>query len=242
MPAALLALVALLTVTLVHLGAQVAAPDGLVADLTQIALMPALVWVLHEMTPSPKSRLVRLVAVALGFAWLGDTLPRFVGDGSDLGFAMMLGCFLLAQLVYVVAFLPFVSRSIVRTRPALIAPYAIVLAVVIAISAGGAGAIFPATVLYGLVIITMAVLATGLDVVATVGAILFLVSDALIAISAFATLYLPLHGLWVMLTYVLAQTLIVVSVAHHDRADRAQPSVPAGPTGPTGPTRAPRRA
>lgn len=215
MPAALLALV---VVALVHLGAQVAAPDGLAADLTQILLMPALVWVLLTSTPNPKSHLVRLVALALGLSWLGDTLPHFAAQGSDLAFGLMLGAFLLAQLAYVVAFAPFASRSIARTRPVLLLPYVLVLAVIIAVTAGGAGAYFPAVVLYGLVIVAMAVLATGIDRIATVGAVLFLVSDALIAISAFATLQLPLHGFWVMLTYIVGQTLITLSVAHHDRS------------------------
>lgn len=183
MPIALLALV---VVTLVHLGAQVAAPDGIVADVSQIALMPALLWVLLTSTPNPKSYLVRLVGLALVLSWLGDTLPRFTRDGSELGFGLMLGSFLLAQLTYVVAFAPFVGRSIVRTKPALLAPYVLALGAVIAVTAPDAGAFFPAVVLYGLVIIAMAVLATGIDLVATIGAILFVVSDGLIALSAFA--------------------------------------------------------
>lgn len=215
MPFALLALV---VVTVVHLGAQVAAPDGVLADLTQILLMPALLWVLLAGTPNPKSLLVRLVGVALVLSWLGDTLPRFTEDGSDLGFGLMLGAFFLAQLAYVAAFLPFASRSIIRRRPALLAPYVIVLGVIVAVSAQGAGALFPAVLLYGLVIVGMAVLATGIDAVATIGAVLFLVSDGLIALSAFAALELPLHGVWVMLTYVLGQTLITLAVSHRDRS------------------------
>lgn len=219
MPFALLALV---VVTVVHLGAQVAAPDGVLADLTQILLMPALLWVLLAGTPNPKSLLVRLVGVALVLSWLGDTLPRFTEDGSDLGFGLMLGAFFLAQLAYVAAFLPFASRSIIRRRPALLAPYVIVLGVIVAVSAQGAGALFPAVLLYGLVIVGMAVLATGIDAVATTGAVLFLVSDGLIALSAFASLELPLHGFWVMLTYVLGQTLLTLAVSHRDRTPAAR--------------------
>lgn len=219
MPVALLALVA---VTVVHLGAQVTSPNGLVADVTQVLLMPALLWVLLAGTTNPRSRLVNLVGIALGFAWLGDTLPRFTTNGSELGFGLMLGCFLIAQLVYVVAFLPFLGESIVRTKPVLVLPYVIGLGILIALTAGGAGAIFPAVLLYGLVIVAMAVLATGLDRVAAIGAILFLISDGLIALSAFLQLELPLHGFWVMLTYIAAQTLIVFAVAHRDRSVAAR--------------------
>ena len=224
MPVAFLALVA---AALVHLGAQVAAPDGVVADLTQILLMPALLWVLLTGTPSPKSRLVQLVAGALALSWLGDTLPRFADDGSDTAFGLMLGCFLLAQLVYVTAFLPFASESIARRKPALLLPYVIALAILIAVTGGDSGALFPAVVLYGVVITAMAILATGIDRVATIGAILFLISDALIALDAFLTVHLPLQGFWVMLTYVLGQTLIVLAVANHDRSEASVRTAPA---------------
>lgn len=214
------ALAALAVVTLVHLVAQGVAPGGVVADLTQVLLMPLVAWLLWTTTPDPKSRLVRLALLALGFSWLGDTLPRFVDDGSQLGFGLMLGAFLVAQLVYVVALLPWRERSILRTRPVLVAPYVLALVLLIAVTAGGAGAMLPAVIVYGLVIVAMAVLATGLDRVAAVGAIIFLVSDGLIALRAFAGVELPLHGVLVMLTYVLAQVLLVAAIAHHDRAAR----------------------
>ena len=38
--------------------------------------------------------------------------------------------------------------------------------------------------------------------------------------SAFALVELPLHSVLVMLTYVIAQFLLVASIAHHDRAAR----------------------
>ena len=80
------ALAVLVVVTLVHLVAQGTAPGGVVADLTQAVLMPALAWVLLTSTPIPRSRLVRLTLLALALSWLGDTLPRFAADGSAVGF------------------------------------------------------------------------------------------------------------------------------------------------------------
>lgn len=214
MPAALATLV---VVALVHLVAQATAPGGVLADLTQVLLMPALAWVLLTGTPNPKSRLVRLVLLALLLSWLGDTLPRFAEDESEVGFGLMLGAFLLAQLAYVAAFLPFAGRSIARTRPVLLIPYLLALLVLVALTAGGGGPLVP-VIAYGLAIVVMAVLATGIDRVAAIGAVLFLVSDTFIAVRAFVGLELPLHGVWVMLTYVLGQALLVTAVAHHDRA------------------------
>ena len=209
-------LIAFATVTIVHLLAQAIAPEGGLADLTQVLLMPALAWVLLTSTRVPRSRLVELVLVALGLSWLGDTLPRFAG-GAGTGFALMLGAFLLAQLAYIVAFLPLRERSIVRTWPRLLPAYALAFVALLALVATSAGAALPAVVLYGLAIITMAILATGIDRVAAIGAALFLLSDALIAVHALAGFALPGHDVWVMLTYCLGQGLIVVAVAHHDR-------------------------
>lgn len=213
------ALAALVVVALVHLASQAVAPGGVLADLSQVLLMPVLAWLLWTTTPDPKSQLARLALAALGLSWLGDTLPRFFDDGSDAGFWAMVVPFLLAQIAYAAAFLPFVDRSIARTRPVLVAPCVVAVLAVLVFTALRTGAIWPVLV-YGAAIVTMAVLATGLDRVATVGAVVFLVSDGLIALRTFGGVELPLHSVLVMLTYVIAQFLLVASIAHHDRAAR----------------------
>ncbi|KRE39154.1 hypothetical protein ASG73_02050 [Janibacter sp. Soil728] len=215
------ALAALVVVTLIHLGAQAAAPGGVLADVTQVLLMPLLLWFLVTTTRRPHSLLVRLTVVALVLSWLGDTVPRFVADGSELGFMLMLGAFLLAQLAYVAALYPFAESSIARTRPALVAPYALALVALLVVVTLGSGFIWQVA-LYGVAIMTMAVLATGLDRVATIGAIIFVISDALIAVRAFADVELPLHGVWVMLTYVVGQAMLVAAIAHRDRVDHVR--------------------
>ena len=79
---------------------------------------------------------------------------------------------------------------------------------------------------YGACLGTMAVLSTGVNLVTAVGGALFLVSDGLIALDAFAPGFdLPGQGFWVMATYVAAQ------VAHR----RGRPAR-AGPRGPPRPT------
>jgi hypothetical protein len=66
----------------------------------------------------------------------------------------------------------------------------------------------------------MAILSTGLGRLAGIGGLVFMLSDALIAIGAFTDLELVAHGVWVMLTYVVGQTLIVLAVIAHERAVR----------------------
>ena len=204
------ALVTLAAVSAGHLGAQLIDPDGIIASLTQVLLMPVLAWFLVSTVPSTRPRLVRLTLLALGFSWLGDTLPRIASE--DAGFLLMVGCFLLAQLTYAVAFLPYWRASIVRRSPILLVPYAAGLARLVAVTHVRAGPLLVPLIFYGLALGTMAVLATGLGWVAGIGGALFFVSDSLIALRAFADVTLPAHGFWVMLTYLLGQTLLVLAV------------------------------
>ncbi|KQV67942.1 hypothetical protein ASC64_12230 [Nocardioides sp. Root122] len=201
--------VLLVLVAVVHLLAQLVAPEGVLAEATQPLLMPALAAVLVVGTPAPRPALVRVTLVALFFSWLGDTLPRLVS--SDTGFLLMIGCFLLAQLAYICAFWGFRTGSVLG-RPLLLAPYAVALVALVATCRAGAGGLLPAVVVYGTALAAMAVLATGLGRVAGIGGAVFMLSDALIALRAFADVDLPAHSFWVMLTYVVGQGLLVVAV------------------------------
>lgn len=51
-----------------------------------------------------------------------------------------------------------------------------------------------------------------LFVVTVIGYVLFVVSDTILATGVFTDLRIPKRGFWVMLTYILAQTLIAVSL------------------------------
>ncbi len=215
-------LIAFVVVTVVHLFGQASAPGGALTDITQVLIVPALAWVLLAGTPTPKSRLVRLVLAALVLSWLGDSLPRLTPDGSEIGFYLMVVPFLLAQFAYIAAFLPFASRSVVRDIP-ILTVYVLIWLVVLAIFTIGGGGIV-ASVVYGSAVVAMAVLATGIDLVAGIGGALFVVSDALVGMHAFLQVDLPLHGLWVMLTYALAQVFIVLAVARRDRLDADEPA------------------
>ena len=208
------AVLAFAAVTAVHLASQ-ALGHRQAADLTQVLLMPLLALVLLRATRAPRSREVRLVLVALGFSWLGDTLPR-LADG-DAALLTMIGCFLLAQLVYAAAFWPFRHRSVLN-RPLALLPYLLAGATIVGLSAREAGALLPAVAVYALAILAMAVLATGRGRVAAIGAAVFVLSDALIALDAFGVLTLPAHAVWVMATYVAAQVLLVLGVLAGERA------------------------
>lgn len=211
----LVAISAFLVTVIIHLLGQLFSPHAVITEATQVLLMAFLAPVLWVSTNAPRSRFVKIALLALFFSWLGDTLPRFL-DG-DAGFLAMIAGFLLAQICYMIAFWPYRDRSILK-RPVLIAPYVAVAIGLVALCADGAGSLLLPVILYAAVIVGMAILATGLGAYATVGAIIFLVSDALIALRAFADFTLPAHGFIVMLTYVLGQSLLIYSISLHDSA------------------------
>ncbi|MGV8978698.1 MAG: lysoplasmalogenase [Cellulomonas sp.] len=212
------ALAAFIALAVLHLGAQLAGASS-VANRSQWLLMPALAVVVAMWTARPRTRRIRLVLVALGFSWLGDTVPDLVPDG--ISFVVMVGFFLLAQVGYIAAFAPGVRRSAIVRRPLLAVPYVLVFVVLVALCARGAGPLLGPVIVYGACLTTMAVLATGLGRLAGIGGAIFLVSDALIALGAFADGFeLPVAGFWVMSTYLAGQGLLAVAVLAEDRHRR----------------------
>ncbi|MDM8085441.1 lysoplasmalogenase [Cellulomonas cellasea] len=207
-------------VAAVHLVSQVAGALD-VANVTQWLLMPTLVPVLLVLMPAPLDRRARLVLVGLGLSWLGDSAPD-LADGST-AFLVMVAFFMLAQVAYVVAFAPDWRGSPLLRRPWLLAPYALLFVSLVAACAPAAGTLLAPVVVYGLLLLAMSVLSTGVSRAAGIGGALFFLSDALIALGEFAGLALPRQGLWVMATYIAAQALLVVGVAAARRRE-AEPT------------------
>lgn len=209
--AATAAFVAFAAVAVAHLVAQLVDPDSFVTESTQWLLMPLLALGVAARTARPRDRLVTLTLLALVFSWLGDAAPDLF-DG-DTAFLVLIGFFLCAQITYIAAFLPYRHRSVIRTNRWLLAPYAAAVVILIAVCAPGAGALVVAVTIYGVCIATMAVLATGVSRTVAWGAVVFVVSDSLIALNAFVDGFsLPATGFWIMITYICAQALIARGV------------------------------
>lgn len=156
-----------------------------------------------------------IAALALGL--LGDIGLMLSRGDADPPFLAGLGAFLLGHVAYIVGFLQRPIRSI-----DLIAGLFVV--------AGVAGLVLPAVLLgamkksgnafaglvmtYVLGLATMTVLAVGTGIVATaVGGVLFLASDAILARGRFVA-PVPRGPLLVIITYHLAQFLIVIGLIH----------------------------
>ncbi len=173
---------------------------------------------------------LKMTSFAIAFSWLGDVF-LLIPYRQDLLFIFGLGAFLIAHLLYIMIFRKLENSPEVRKHPNFIRQFIFNLPILIAaaliyyiISPGLGGMKFP-VIIYILTITTMA--ATARDRFSKtnaqsfwlifLGAISFMVSDALLAIQKFS--FAIAYGqLWVMGTYGLAQYLLIEGIIKHRRA------------------------
>lgn len=211
-------------VAALHLGAEAVAAETLVFWVKPL-LMPALALGLYWATrPSPTNFLLRTVYAALAFSTVGDTLLLF-SSGSHGAVFFMLGlvAFLMAHLCYIGGFRSMAGfkGGYLNENPILILPFVLFLGGFLTYLRPGlpAGMAVPVTV-YAAVITVMALSAFNTKPKVTsaawtalaVGAVLFMLSDSLIAINKFR---MPVPGarILIMATYLVGQYLIVRGVA-----------------------------
>ena len=186
----------------------------LLVTVTKPLLMPVLAVWLWRSTSHP--RVVRLVTIGLGWSWLGDL--ALMGDG-EAWFLAGIGAFAVAQVLYTVAFWPAARDGLPRRRPVVLLPYLAVWVAMMPFLATRVDDLFVPVAIYGLLLVAMAALAVGVHRLTAIGAALFVVSDALIALTALAGLTVPASGALVMATYTAAQGLIALGVHRHAAAE-----------------------
>lgn len=158
------------------------------------------------------SKTDKIMLVSLIFSCLGDTFLMFQGKNPQF-FLLGLGSFLVAQLAYCVVFSKGGKRDFLKRIPFVIYATSIFYFLKPNISKD---------FLLPIIVYTLAITWMGSQAaerqtnqksyrVVLIGAILFIISDSLIAINKFA-FSIPLSGLWVMTTYIAAQYLIVEGV------------------------------
>lgn len=186
------------------------------AFVTVVVAMPLLIaLVLVERVR--RDRLTGLVVVALFFSWLGDWL----GDLLVPHVLFKIIFFFIGHVFYIMAFLPYRRSSLLR-RPLALVAYLAAIGAVLAWVAPRSDQLAPLVVLYGLLLVAMAVLASGLNWLTGVGSMIFVASDLSIAVTSFA---LPGRieesELLIMSTYLVAQLMIVLGVLLRQRDDLA---------------------
>lgn len=189
--------------------------------ITKPLLMPVLLLWLWSIEAREKNKprfyqLRKVLMWGLAFAWLGDILLLFAGDNLLL-FAGGLTAFLTTHVLYIYFFkaagaTPLAQLS--RYLP-LVIGMAMYVAGLLGILWPYLGALAPAVVVYALVIGCMGYVAYSTKNLFTPavynlfvwGAMLFIVSDSLLAYNKFHTA-LPAASIWIMVSYGLAQGFI----------------------------------
>ena len=187
---------------------------------TKPLLIPALLWYYIKSEKDPK----RLLVLALIACWAGDCLLMFTERNANF-FLTGLGAFLLGHVLYIFSFR---SLSLPRKKPMSNLVYS--LCIIPVLFAGwlvsslwdGLGDFRIPVLCYAAVIVTMftnAVFrihrtAEKSFMIVTAGALLFMVSDSILAYNMFGS-PVPFSGLFIMSTYLSAQLLIVKGLLEH---------------------------
>ena len=182
--------------------------------ITKPLLMPLLAIYLLLRTNTANSNLKGWIFLALFFSWAGDIFLLFEERGSNF-FLFGLSAFLVAQVFYIVFFHNIRMREYIRGNALLLLLVIVYYSVLINVLSPYLGNMKLPVRIYGVVLSFMVMLAMhtmlGKNKKAalwmTMGAILFVVSDSLLAFNKF---FSPFNnaGVIIMLTYGLAQLFI----------------------------------
>ena len=196
---------------------------------TKPLLMPVLMIYYLSSKSQKTSSLSKLMIGALAFSWIGDILLMFQGKLEGI-FIFGLAAFLIAHVFYIFSYklarfdVPqSQNRSFINTRIIFLIFIGMALIYMLYPTLGN---LLVPVVLYTGVIITMgifALLRRGWTIEKSFimvysGALLFIMSDAIIAINKFMNPIVQAR-LLIMATYIAAQFLIVKGILAHENAD-----------------------
>jgi uncharacterized membrane protein YhhN len=189
--------------------------------VTKMLLMPSLAATVFCTSDDPKKN---YIITALVFSFLGDFFLLLEGQ-NPLFFIFGLLAFLVTHILYIIYFTRTKTpgKSLLNTQPyipVLIVAYGVGLVYLLYPALGNLKipVIFYAVVICSMLLSTFYVYRTvgrviGFQFIA--GALLFVISDSLLAINKFYE-PLPLAGILIMLTYCAAQYFIVRGFINHD--------------------------
>ncbi|OJJ14761.1 hypothetical protein BKI52_41750 [marine bacterium AO1-C] len=161
----------------------------------------------------------RFIILALIFSWLGDVSLMFI-DKVAIFFVIGLGNFLIAHIFYVLAYHRAVTLSqtkgYIAQKPFWVLPFLLVGVSLYMYLFPSLKELAVPVAIYATTIVLMGIFALNRKGTTSTmsyqyiffGALIFIVSDACIAINKFVT-PLPQAGLIIMVTYITAQYLIV---------------------------------
>ncbi len=186
--------------------------------LITILLLAFFINEVRSFTTKAVSKYIGLVCCALVFSFLGDV---FLVHNSSLNFMLGLASFLTAHIFYILFFYRIHSfknkgKPLFWISGVIILSYVVTLNYLFNSNVAEQGLTIP-VLLYSLVLGAMAFAAININnttkqsfaVYITAGAIIFVASDSMLAFNKFY-LAKPFPGFYIMLTYCIAQFLIVM--------------------------------
>jgi uncharacterized membrane protein YhhN len=198
--------------------------------LAKALIIPSLMLLFHNEIEGKYTLFSRLILTGLFFSWLGDVLlqipdlNQYIKVSPDLLFIGGLGSFLITHLLYFIAFiLPKGRNSMFSSRFHMLVFVILYGAVMIYYLFDSLGEMKVPVFAYTMVILLMLIAALNrqgkvnlksYNLVA-IGASLFVLSDSLIAVNKFHSSF-QFAGVFIMVTYVAAQYLIVTGCLNQD--------------------------
>ncbi|SFE39426.1 lysoplasmalogenase [Thermoflexibacter ruber] len=177
-------------------------------------IMPCLALYLYFSVQGRLSKFIKFIIIGFVFSWLGDIALMLEKFNSQL-FLLGLAFFLVAHIFYIIAFNTHIQKPFFQEKPLLFVPLFLYgIGFFYFLYPNLQGFTIP-VLLYTIVITAMAIFALNRKNNVSLlsfklifrGALFFVLSDSLIALNKFM-LQIPYNGLWVMLTYMVAQYLI----------------------------------
>ncbi len=168
-------------------------------------------------------KVVQLAVVAFAFSWIGDVLLMFTSEAS-IFFILGLASFLVAQIVYIFLFLRTINLSgkkpFLKKKPFFLIAYIAYGLVVYTVLYNNLEVDMRIGIfVYMVALLSMSSMAlnrfgNGHPISFSyvfIGSILFVLSDTMIAINKFMV-SIPYQGIFVMVTYISAQYLIMKGI------------------------------
>lgn len=208
----------------VHLGTLLTGAEPL-QRVSQALFAPILIALLVTAVPR-HTRTSTLMLIGLLFTWAGDGLSQLAPESVQL---ISVLCFLVALLCYSAALAPLWNRRRDPLRIALAIPYGGVVIGLFVACADGAGPLLPAVAAYAIALATMAFLSAGGNGLTWTGGTLFLLSSSMLAMSWFLPgASIAYSAVWVMATYTVGHALLIAGMIRAMPAHRWTPAYRAG--------------
>jgi uncharacterized membrane protein YhhN len=187
------------------------------AIIAKALIIPVLIMLYLGLIKGQMNGFHRMILSALVFSWLGDVILQ-LQDRNDMFFMIGLSCFLIAQIMYLVAFFSTKGENVLFFKKIYLIISVILYGVILLfILYNHLGDMKVPVIIYAVVILTMVTAALNRQnkvnrqsyILVLIGAIFFVLSDSILAINKFSNPFM-LSRVTNMTTYILAQYLIAL--------------------------------